>query len=46
MRSIMGKWNAFIPIVVALVIATGGSTLLYKWLQVQTAPKKVVEVDD
>jgi Flp pilus assembly protein CpaB len=42
----MGKWKAFIPIVLALVIATGGSILLYKWLQVKTAPKKVVQVEE
>jgi pilus assembly protein CpaB len=39
----MGRWKAFIPIALALVIATGGSFLLYKWLQIKTAPKEVVQ---
>ena len=39
----MGRWKAFIPIALALVIATGGSFLLYKWLQIKTAPKEVVK---
>jgi pilus assembly protein CpaB len=41
----MGRWKAFIPIALALVIATGGSILLYKWLQLKTAPKEVVQVE-
>jgi pilus assembly protein CpaB len=39
----MGRWKAFIPIVLALVLATGGSAVLYKWLQIKTAPSKVVQ---
>jgi pilus assembly protein CpaB len=42
---IMGRWKAFIPIVLALVVATGGSVFLYKWLQVKTAPAAVVQVE-
>jgi pilus assembly protein CpaB len=41
----MGRWKAFIPIVLALVVATGGSVFLYKWLQVKTAPAAVVQVE-
>lgn len=41
----MGKWKAIIPIVLALAVATGGSIILYKWLQLKTAPKKVVQVE-
>ena len=41
----MGKWKAVIPIVVALVIAAGGSLFLYRWLQVKTQPKETVKVE-
>ena len=41
----MGKWKAFVPIVLALVVAAGGSMFLYKWLQLKTAPKQVVQVE-
>ena len=41
----MGRWKAFIPIILALVVATGGSVFLYKWLQVKTAPAAVVQVE-
>jgi pilus assembly protein CpaB len=40
----MGKWKAVIPIVVALVIASGGSLFLYRWLQAKTQPTETVEV--
>lgn len=33
----MGRWKAFIPIFLALVIAAGGSYFLYNWLQQRTA---------
>ncbi|BBO74947.1 Flp pilus assembly protein CpaB [Desulfosarcina widdelii] len=39
----MGRWKAFIPIALALVIAVGGSVFLYKWLKIKTAPKEVVQ---
>jgi pilus assembly protein CpaB len=39
----MGRWKAFIPITLALVLATGGSLFLYKWLQVKSAPRDVVQ---
>jgi len=42
----MGQWKAFIPIILALVIATGGSILLYRWLQVKTSPDKKVETEE
>lgn len=41
----MGRWKAVIPIVLALVIATGGSVFLYKWLKLKTIPAEVVKVD-
>jgi len=40
----MGKWKAVIPIVLALVIALGGSLFLYRWLQTKAQPKETVEV--
>lgn len=39
----MGRWKAFIPIALALILATGGSIFLYKWLQIKTAPADVVK---
>ena len=39
----MGRWKAFIPIVLALIIATGGSVFLYKWLQMKSAPRAVIQ---
>lgn len=41
----MGRWKAFIPIVLALVIAAGGSLFLYRWLQIKTQPKETVKVE-
>ena len=41
----MGKWKGVIPIVLALVIATGGSIFVYKWVRVKTAPKAVAQVE-
>jgi pilus assembly protein CpaB len=41
----MGRGKAFIPIILALVVATGGSVFLYKWLQARTAPTAVVKVE-
>ena len=41
----MGRWKALIPIALALIVATGGSVFLYKWLQVKTAPAEVVKVE-
>jgi pilus assembly protein CpaB len=41
----MGKWKAFIPIILALVVATGASLVLYKWLQAKTAPAAVMRVE-
>jgi pilus assembly protein CpaB len=40
----MGKWKAFIPTLLALVIASGGSLFLYKWLHSRTTPKETVKV--
>jgi pilus assembly protein CpaB len=39
----MGRWKAFIPIALALIIAMGGSLFLYKWLQVKTAPREMTQ---
>jgi pilus assembly protein CpaB len=41
----MGKWKAVIPIVVALIIAAGGSVFLYQWLQLKSKPPEVVTVE-
>jgi len=41
----MGKYKAFIPIALALVIALSGSFLIYKWLQAQAMPKELVKVE-
>ena len=41
----MGKWKAFVPIALALVIALSGSLFLYKWLKTQTTPKEMVKVE-
>jgi pilus assembly protein CpaB len=41
----MGRWKAFIPIVVALAIASAGSLLLHRWLQAKAAPKELVRVE-
>ena len=41
----MTNWKAIVPIVLALVIATGGTWLLYQWMQRQSAPEEVVMVD-
>jgi len=41
----MRRWKAFIPIVLALVVATGGSVFLYNWLQARTAPAAPVQVE-
>jgi pilus assembly protein CpaB len=41
----MGKWKAFIPVVLALVVALGGSVFLYKWLQAKTAPAATMKVE-
>ena len=41
----MGRWKAFIPIALALMVATGGSLFVYKWLQAKTAPAAVVQVE-
>ena len=40
----MERWRAFVPIVLALIIAVAASFLLYKWMKKQTAPKKVAKV--
>ena len=41
----MERWRAFVPIVLALLIAVVASFLLYKWMKKQTAPKKVAKVE-
>jgi pilus assembly protein CpaB len=40
----MGKWKAIIPIVLALVIASSVTILIYKWLKKQ-APKETVQAE-
>jgi pilus assembly protein CpaB len=41
----MGKWKAFIPIILALLVATGGSIFLYKWLQGKTADQATIQAE-
>jgi len=41
----MGKWKAFGPIALALIIAVSGSSFLYKWLRSQTTSKQIVKVE-
>lgn len=41
----MGRWKAFIPIALALIIAAGGSGFLYKWLQSKNMPADVVQME-
>jgi pilus assembly protein CpaB len=41
----MGRWKVFIPIILALVVATGGSIFLYQWLQGKTADQAVAQVE-
>ncbi len=40
----MGRWKAFLPIVLALVIAVAGSLFTYKWVMTQVTPKETVQV--
>ncbi|MFO7970826.1 MAG: Flp pilus assembly protein CpaB [Desulfobacterales bacterium] len=42
----MGKWKAFIPIILALIIAAGGSVFLYNWLQAKTTDEVIVNKED
>ncbi len=39
----MGKWRAIVPILLALIIAGGGSYFVYRWLQQQKPQVDVVE---
>jgi pilus assembly protein CpaB len=41
----MTNWKASLPIMLALIIAVTGSVFLYQWLQSQTSPKEVVQVN-
>ena len=41
----MGRWKAFIPIMLALVVAAGGSGFLYTWLKAKSVPAAVVKVE-
>ena len=40
----MGSFKSFVPVLLALVIALGGSWLVYNWLDTKTATTEVVEV--
>jgi len=39
----MRSWKALVPVFLALVIATGGSIGLYKWLQSRAAPRDSIK---
>ena len=41
----MGRLKALIPIALALIVATGGSVFLYKWLKIKTTPTEVVKME-
>jgi pilus assembly protein CpaB len=41
----MGRWKAFIPIALALIIAMGGSFFLYNWLQGKNTPTELTKMD-
>lgn len=41
----MKNWKATLPIVIALVIAIGGSYFIYQWIGRKTAPKEIVKVE-
>jgi len=38
----MNKWSGFLPIIVALFIALGGSIFTYSWIKKQTSQKQMV----
>lgn len=40
----MTRWKALVPVVLALVIASGGSVALYHWVQGRMVPKEFVAV--
>ena len=42
----MGNFRAFIPVLLALVLALGGSYLLYDWVKQKTAPDKTVTIQE
>lgn len=42
----MGKMKALIPILLALIIAVVASYYIYKWVERQSAPPEVVQVDE
>jgi pilus assembly protein CpaB len=42
----MGNPKAFIPILLSIVIALGGSYFLYQWVKDKTAPGQVVTVKE
>ena len=41
----MGKWKAFIPLALGLVIASLVGIFAYKWLNVQTTQQEVAKVE-
>jgi Flp pilus assembly protein CpaB len=41
----MANWKATLPIFISLIIAGLGSFFVYRWVQQQTVPQKVVEVE-
>ena len=42
----MKNFRVVIPILLALVVAGGGSLLVYNWVQKQAVPKQVVQVQN
>lgn len=41
----MKNWKAILPIALSLVIALGGTFLIYRWIDRKTAPKEVIAVE-
>jgi len=42
----MGNLRAFIPVLLSLVLALGGSYFLYQWIKQKTAPDKIVTIQE
>ena len=41
----MGRLRALVPISISLIIAIVGTVFLYKWIESQTGPKEIVQVE-
>ncbi|MEJ2154332.1 MAG: Flp pilus assembly protein CpaB [Desulfobacteraceae bacterium] len=41
----MKKWKSFLPILLSLIIAATGSTIIYRYVKEKTAPQQVIKVE-